>query len=157
MSPALVIPPTFLSPGVDNVPRSYGSVSICEIFVEDFLTFVIMLVLPPVVLAHTPCSVLVAFQFFQPLLLFLFSNLEKELQHQITVVRQLSFKTFNALDTLRVLLIRHSPRSLPFVTSSIQPESRNSNFPASGIFYKNNDTGKVSASLPLSVQTWKPP
>jgi len=71
-----------------------------------------MLVLPPVVLAHTPCSVLVAFQFFQPLLLFLFSNLEKELQHQITVVRQLSFKTFNALDTLRVLLIRQfTPKS----------------------------------------------
>ena len=47
-------------PILQNVPRSYGSVSICEIFVEDFLTFVIMLDLPPVVLAQTPCSVLVA-------------------------------------------------------------------------------------------------
>ena len=71
-----------------------------------------MLVLPPVVLAHTPCSVLVAFQFFQPLLLFLFSNLEKELQHQITVVRQLSFETLYALNTLRILLIRQfAPKS----------------------------------------------
>ena len=71
-----------------------------------------MLVLPPVVLAHTPCGVLVAFQFLQTLFLFLFPNLEKELQHQITVVRQLSFETLYALNTLHILLIRQfAPKS----------------------------------------------
>ena len=71
-----------------------------------------MLVLPPVVLAHTPCGVLVAFQLLQPLFLLLFTNLEKELQHQITVVRQLSFETLYALNTLRILLIRQfAPKS----------------------------------------------
>ena len=93
-------------PGIYDVPGSYGSVRICEVFVVDFLTFVIMLVLPPVVLAHTPCGILVTFQFLQTLFLFLFSNLEKELQYQITVIRQLSFETLDALNTLRILLIR---------------------------------------------------
>ena len=71
-----------------------------------------MLVLPPVVFAHTPCGILVPFQFLQTLFLFLFADLEKELKHQITVVRQLSFKTFDALNALRILLIRQfAPKS----------------------------------------------
>ena len=103
--------PLFVS-GIYDVPRSYGSVRICEVFVEDFLTFVIMLVLPPVVLAHTPCGIFAGFQLLQTLFLFLFSDLEKELQHQITVVRQLSFKTLDALNALRILLIRQfAPKS----------------------------------------------
>ena len=74
-----------------------------------------MLVLPLIVCTYPPCGVDILQQIFNPLLLFLFTDMEEKFHHQIPVIRQLPFKPPDAVQAHFILL---------FFQLSAQPQAR---------------------------------
>ncbi len=70
----------------------------------------------------------------------------KKFQHQITIVRQLPLKTADTVNPSHILLCRRFIEVFLRQVCSIQPESRNVNFPASGICRKYRYRNGLRAS-----------
>ena len=95
----------FLRLGIDDVPGGAGGVGVVQVAVEGLQALVVVAVLPQVPVAHPPGRVLVPQQVFQTGFLFLFADVEKELQHQITVVSEGPLKVLDAFHPLGVGLV----------------------------------------------------
>ena len=108
----LHLAPLFLL-GINDVPGRAGQIGGPQVIVEHILTFLIVLVLPAVVVAHPPGSVRVGGQGLQPLFLLLAADLQKQLEHQIAVVGELALKAQHALQPPDVgLALQLAPQPL---------------------------------------------
>ena len=76
----------FLTGRIYEIPGCNELVGSLDIFIKNIETFVIMLILPSVLIRNTPFGVSVAFKVLKSLLLSLLTDMEEELNHQITII-----------------------------------------------------------------------